>query len=372
MSMPKIIDVRNLVILFTMTVLMIVLYGQINYMIEPFAHWDLSSYRSMALVSPEINPDIAKPFAYRILGPYIVGLLPIPETIGFYILSIVFSICLSFQFYYLLRYIGLSTTITTVTVALFLFNKYLFGITIWNYFQVNDLLTLNFILIMFLSIWRNQWIVFGVTLVLGAITKEVSMLMIPIAFIYMLEKKELSTKWKKVVVAIIPSLIIFIFIRVHISTTGGESLLVMFYRYSQNVYSLESILRKLVNSYVPFCFIPFIFFKHTVQFFKTKKYMLWYISLVFVSTYFGSNNERLMAPTFIVFYMLIGTILQELNPKKTFLLFFIAIGFLSSFHHVFARWPLPNINWTYFFTIGTTLIITIIMYLLKKSFICNE
>lgn len=349
-----------------MTILMIVLYGQINYMLEPFAHWDLSSYRKMALASPEINSDIPIPFAYRVLGPYIVGLLPIPDTIGFYIFSIFFSICLSFQFYYLLRYIGLSTTISTVTVALFLFNKYLFGITIWNYFQINDLLSLNFIIIILLSIWRNQWIVFGVMLVLGAITKEISMLMIPVAFLYIMEKKELSTKWKRVVVAIIPALVVYILIRVLIPTTGGYSLLESFLIYSQKVWSPESIFRKLVNSYLPFYFIPFIFFKHTLQFFRTKKYMLLYISLVFFSTFFGSNNERLIAPTFIVFYILIGTILQELNPNKTFLLFLMVIGFLSSFHHVFAKYPLPNINWTYFFTFGTTLVVTICMYFLKR------
>lgn len=349
-----------------MTILMIVLYGQINYMLEPFAHWDLSSYRKMALASPEINPDIPIPFAYRVLGPYIVGLLPISTTIGFYIFSIFFSICLSFQFYYLLRYIGLSTTISSVTVSLFLFNKYLFGITIWNYFQLNDLLSLNFIIIMLLSIWRNQWIVFSIILVLGAFTKEISLLMIPVAFIYILEKKELSTKWKKVIVAVIPAIMIFILIRVLIPTAGGKSLLEAFLIFSQKVWSPESILRKLVNSYLPFYFIPFIFFKHTLQFFRTKKYMLWYVILVFLSTYFGSNNERLMAPSFIVFYMLIGTILQDLNPKKTFLLFIMVIGFLSSFHHVFAKYPLQSINWTYFFTLGTTLIITISMYLLKR------
>jgi hypothetical protein len=219
---------------------------------------------------------------------------------------------------------------------------------------------------MLLSIWRNQWIVFSVILVLGAITKEISMLMIPVAFIYLLEKNELSTKWKKLVVAIIPALIIFILIRVLIPTTGGNSIFEAFFIFSQKVWSPESIIRKLVNSYLPFYFIPFIFFKHTLQFFRTKKYMLLYICLVFFSTYFGSNNERLMSPSFIVFYMLIGTILQELNPRKTFLLFLMIIGFLSSFHHVFAKYPLQNINWTYFFTLGTTLVITISLYLLKR------
>ena len=219
---------------------------------------------------------------------------------------------------------------------------------------------------MLLSIWRNQWIVFSIILVLGAFTKEISLLMIPVAFIYILEKKELSTKWKKVIVAVIPALMIFLLIRVLIPTAGGKSLSEAFLIFSQKVWSPESILRKLVNSYLPFYFIPFIFFKHTLQFFRTKKYMLWYVILVFLSTYFGSNNERLMAPSFIVFYMLIGTILQDLNPKKTFLLFIMVIGFLSSFHHVFAKYPLQSINWTYFFTLGTTLIITISMYLLKR------
>lgn len=349
-------------ILFIMTILMIVLYGQIDYMLEPFASWDLSSYIRMALFSPEINPDIIKPFAYRILGPYLVGLVPIPNILGFYIFSVSFSICLVFQFYYLLRYIGLPANISAVTVVLFIFNKWLFGFTVWDYFQLNDLLSLNFIIIMFLSIWRNQWRVFSFILLLGAFTREASMLMVPVVFAYLLEKKELSDQWPKVVASIIPGLLAFVLIRVLIPTSGGNSLLEVLIIHSPST----SILRLLGNSFIPLSFIPLIFFKNTIQFFKTKKYLLLFFTLVLFGTIFGGNNERLMAPSFIVFYMLIGTILQDLNPKKTFLLFIMVIGFLSSFHHVFAKYPLQSINWTYFFTLGTTLIITISMYLLKR------
>ena len=365
MNLPKASDLRSLVILFAVTILMVVLYGQIDYTVEPFATWDLSTYRNMALVSPEINPDLPKPFAYRVLGPYLVGLLPIPDAMGFYAFSVAFSICLVFQFYYLLRYMRLPAAISAVTVMFFIFNKYLFGFTVWDYFQLNDLLSLNLIIVMFLSIWKNQWIVFGITLVLGAITREASMLMIPVVFAYLLEQKELSTKWPKAVAAIIPGLVAFFLIRVLIPTTGGNSLLEAFRIFSHKLYSFKHILRLLVNSFLPFSFIPLIFFKHTLQFFRKKKYMLLFVGLVFFSTMFGSNNERLMAPSFIVFYALYGAIIRELNPKKTILLFLIAAGVLSSFHHVSGKWPLPTINWTYFLTLGATLVVTVYMGLLR-------
>ncbi|MBF0496845.1 MAG: hypothetical protein HQK58_09790 [Deltaproteobacteria bacterium] len=365
MNMQKSSDFRNFAILFITTILAVVLYGQINYTVESFSVMDLHSYRKMALASPNISQGIYKPFAYRLLGPFLVGLLPIPDPMGFYALAVAFSICLVVQFYYLLRYTGLSATVSVVTALLFIFNKHLFGFTIWDYFQINDILSLNFMTVLLLSMWRNQWVLFGITLVLGAATKEVSMLAIPVVFAYLLERKELSTNWQKAVAATIPGLLVFFLIRFSIHATTGNSLLQAFLAYSNKLYSPVIILRLLVNSFLPVGFVPFIFFKHTVMFFKDKKYLLLYVSLVLFSTGFGTDNERLMAPAFIVFYMLIGYVIQYLNPKKTFLLFLTAAGVVSSLHHQFARWPLPNTNWTYFFSIGSTLAVTICMYLLK-------
>jgi hypothetical protein len=214
--------------------------------------------------------------------------------------------------------------------------------------------------------WRNQWVVFGITLVLGAMTREVSMLAIPVMFTYLLEQNDLFVKWRKAVGATIPGLLVFILIRVFVPTAGGHSLLDAFLVHSSKLYSPESVYRLLVNSVLPLSFIPILFLKPTLHFFKTRKYALLYVSLIFLSAMFGSNNERLMAPVFIIFYMLIGIIIQDLDPEAPFLVFLIGAGFANSLDFSIARWPLPNINWAHFFKIGSTLAVTICMYLLKR------
>jgi len=122
--MIKETDYKYTAILFFMTIVMIVLFGQIDYTEQPYSSWDLAAYREMASASPGINPDIPQPFAYRLLGPFLVGLLPIPDSIAFYALAITFSFILVFLFYYFLLQLGISRVVSTVTVLLFIFNKY--------------------------------------------------------------------------------------------------------------------------------------------------------------------------------------------------------------------------------------------------------
>ena len=377
------LDSRNITIIFLGAVLMIMLYGQIDHTIKPYSMWDLSAYKNMALSSPSINIDIQKPQAYRILGPFLIGLFPIPLHIGFYIFSVIFSIFLVIQFYCLLRYMGLSSDVSMITVFLFMFNKYFFGFTVWNYFQINDIISLNIIIVLFLSMWEGQWMVFGVALVLGAITKEVSMLVVPILFIYLIETKCLTAKWRKALAAITPGILVFILIRILIPATGGEISTSVFLDNFNKIYSPESIFNLLINPFIPLILIPLVYFKSTVEFFKARKYALVFVCLVVFSamfgpglfsssnvnpiSLFGSNNVRLMAPAFIVFYMLIGIIFESINKGKVFYSLILVFGLLSSFHHVYGIYPLPDRGWVYSLSLVSTIVITGTMYIKKGA-----
>ena len=165
---------------------MIFVYGQINCTIEPF--FDLSVYRAIAIASPKIASNIPQPFTYRILGPYIVGLLPIPDQWGFYTFTTISSLSLVVLFYIFLCHLGIQYPVAAFTTILFVFNKCLFGFTVWDYFQINDVLSMIYIIILFWAMLNSKWGIFALTLFLGALTRETSMIMIPITFIYLLEK----------------------------------------------------------------------------------------------------------------------------------------------------------------------------------------
>lgn len=79
------------VVCFTALILAL-LYGEIPFEREPYTQWDLVHYKAMAEAVPKLATDVPQPFCFRVLGPYLVGLLPL--SVGFYVLSIVTSLVL--------------------------------------------------------------------------------------------------------------------------------------------------------------------------------------------------------------------------------------------------------------------------------------
>jgi hypothetical protein len=67
---------HHILILLAAAAVMIYLYGNIDYTVEPFRDMDLRYYRQMAQASPHLAEGVPPPFAFRLLGPWVVGLLP--------------------------------------------------------------------------------------------------------------------------------------------------------------------------------------------------------------------------------------------------------------------------------------------------------
>ena len=343
---------------------MIFAYGQINYTVMTFS--DLSAYRAIAMESPKIASNVPQPFAYRILGPYIVGLLPIPDPLGFYTFTIISSLFLVVLFYIFLSHLGIQCPVAAFTTILFVFNKYPFGVTVWNYFQINDVLSMIYIIILFWTMLNCKWGIFALTLFLGALTRETSMIMIAVTFIYLLERKIFMDEGKKFLLAVVPAIACFLLLRFLINPAGGLGMLQAFLFHINKLTSVETWFRLLINTFIPLSLLPIIFFKRTVSFFKDKKYMLLFIVFVFISTLFGSNNERLMAPASIIFYFLIANIIQDyFYPYKGILFILMASAFLSSFHHLMGRYPLPSKDLTIILSASSLMAATVASYLFK-------
>src|SRR5690606_36453046 len=71
-----------------------------------------------------------------------------------------------------------------------------------------------------------------------------------------------------------------------------------------------------------------------------------FATLVLLSAMFGGDQERLVAPAFILVYPLIGYLVQHERwvPWTRYVL--IAAALLTSLHHLTARFPLPGRTWT--------------------------
>jgi len=353
-------NVKIISLLFIVTLIMIFSYGKIEYTEEPYINWDLKAYRAMSSISPKLNTDISKPFVYRILGPYIVGLLPLPDPMGFYILTVVMAFLCVFLFYFFLCNMGVSANISAITTILFCFNKYLFGFNVWDFFQINDLLSLIYLIILFSSMVRSRWIIFGLILVLGAFTREVAMLLVPVAFFYLFEKNKLLQEGRYVLIAVVPAILIFLLLRILI-IAPGNTLLQALIIHSKKLYSMEALFRMLINSFIPLSLIPIVFYNKTIEFFRDKRYIYVFIMLVLFSALFGSNNERLMSPAFIVFYWLVATIIDsEIKKSKPLLIVILLCTFLASFHHNISRFDFMTRKLTTIVSLNSLIIVTIL------------
>lgn len=361
---------RNLAVLLVVTIVMIFLYGQIDYATAPYNTWDLASYRAMAAAAPGIATDVCQPPAYRLLGPYVVGLLPVPDPVGFYALSVAASILLVLLAHRLFRELGLSTFVATFTVVLFTLNRFWFGLTVWDFFQLNDLLSLIWIVLAYMAMRRERWGLFGAALLAGAFTRETALLMIPVALVYLWERKELREKWGRVLLAALPAIVAFVMIRALVPAPCGKSLFTQLAAHSGSILAPEKIFRLTIYSYAPFSLLPLVFLPTTAIFFRQRPHLLALVALVFLSTLFGlSFDERLMAPAFVALYALIGVIIQQTvdSPRRwlPLLAVFAAGAFLVSLHHTVARFPLPGREWTIALSMGSLLIVTAVAILAR-------
>lgn len=333
---------------------MIVLYGWIDHTIEPYSKWDLAAYMRMAEAAPGVAGEVAKPFAYRIMGPWLAGMVPGSVGEGFRMLSLVASLVLPFQFLALLRERGIVFPWAGLATLFFVCNRYLFGFTVWNGFQLNDILSLNLLLISLSAMWRRSWTLFAISLAVGLLARETALLLIPVLGLWLWEEKAEARTWIPAAVACVPGLLVFIGLRLWIPAQGGRDLAEAFAAHAPKMLSVEIPARLFFNAFLPFAVLPVIFWRETLTFARENKHLVLFLLLVAASTLFGTNNERLMAPGFVVVYFLIARILQKVTLGYGATSILILAAFANSFHHLYGRFPLPDRTWTLWVTAITT------------------
>ncbi len=351
-----------------LTAIMLFLWGEVDYTIEPYSRWDGWHYRQMAQAAPGISPIAAAPFRYRVLGTYPIGLLPIDTILAFRIVNYSLFLLLAVLFYLFLSFVGIRRSIAVYTVVLFTMSTYLFGVTAWYTFHTNDALALIFILMGLWALMTRRWGLFALSLLLGALSRETWILMPPVAFVYLWERKLLAADWKKLVLATVPALITLALLRIFLQADvqGSIDIPKAFIRYSPKILEPEFWARQFGNTLKPLTFLPLIFFSTTLAYFKANKFMLALIGVTFVSSLLGSADERLMAPAFVAFYWLLALIFEkDIYPHKGMLALIAVCSFVSTFHYRQARFPLPSRELTIYLGLVTWVIVTVAAVIFK-------
>ena len=63
------------------------LYGNIDIANEAYADWDFHQYVKIAEAAPRLDPTVERPFAFRFLPHYLIGMIPLNVHYSYMLLN---------------------------------------------------------------------------------------------------------------------------------------------------------------------------------------------------------------------------------------------------------------------------------------------
>ncbi|MBN2857197.1 MAG: hypothetical protein JXN63_02230, partial [Candidatus Delongbacteria bacterium] len=251
--------------------------------------------------------------------------------------------------------------------------RYTFGFPVWDFYDVNDLLTHILILLFFISLKKDNFLSMGIILAVGVINRETILFIVPPALFYyafMLKDRKRSLKF---IFSFIPALIILTGVRSLIVTESVQSGGVLYslgklrFDDTNKLFNPVTYYR-IVNTFIPLTFIPFVFWKKTKEFFKNNLHFLIFIVIYYSSCFLAGDTERLIVPMFPVFFLLTGKIFESagVTELKNRILV-LSLTLLSIPHHLYFRYKLPSRDIKVALSLFTLIFLTGYFYKLKKD-----
>jgi len=316
-------------------------YGQIDIVV--FEDKDLAHYRKMAAASPWLAWNVRAPFGYRILPPWLAGMWPSGLDTGFKIGTLFTIGILAVVWYKWLERGDLAPEIRLVGLFWLICNPHFICFVAFNPYQWGDVITMLLVLGMALSLLTRRLDWFLLLAILGAMTREANLLMLPVAFWYLWREKA-PLKWYKLYLFssfLCVSIWISIRLVVHPENTDWN-LVAALGTYVYRVADPVAWGRLLLNAYAPFALLLLVWIKPAYKLLRPYPERIFFLLLVVVSSFFGQDKERLLAPTFWVIYPVLLQMITNLPAASQNVGLWLSLGavFLTSWHHLVARFPI--------------------------------
>jgi hypothetical protein len=330
---------------------------------------DVIAYRQMAIAFPSIDSSVGKPFAYRLLAPWLAGLLFKDVDVGFTVLNAIFSLCFVVILYNFLKQNQISDKIAFFISAAFVLNRYFIPNFAFEPYRFCDVLSNVLLLLTLIYLAKNKYLPVYVLSFLGILTKENALLIIPVGiiFIYLNNKNKIAS------FSVFSFLLftIFISIRILIPVEQGISLLQAFDENWSKIFSIEAIAKQFFLAFNPFYLIPIVTYKDFIDF--NKKNFHWFVLLFFVliSSLFGGDKERLMFAYIPIYYLFIAGLFEKIQMKsqlKTLTLFLILIlCWTVNLNHIWGIILLPSRESSLAFALAGGIIMLMIYLSIQKN-----
>lgn len=345
----------NLFFLIVICVIQILLSGIANLNDYPEGH-DINAYRKLALSFPHFDFTVAKPFFHRLFAPWLVGFLFTNIDQGFFVLNLLFSILFVSLLYYFFIKFGISKKISFVITAAFIFNKSFIPLLAFQPYRVLDLITATILLISFILLKSNKFTTIFILSIIGVLTKEIALLIIPVGISY-IYFSNLKQKKMLILFSIYSIILIFIYLAVRylLPTSIGINTITALEENWTKIISPEAIAKQLFIAFNPLFLLPVFHFRKFIRF--NKIYPHFFILLVFVllSSLLGGDKERLMLPYAPIYYLFIASLFQKINELRAIKLFeiiiFLVIAWVSNLNHIWGVPLLPSREYSLIFSL---------------------
>lgn len=330
-------------------------YGAIDPVL--FADKDLGKYRVMAEAAPFLWRDAPAPFGFRLLGPWLAGIMPGSVEMGFSVLSHLLLGVVAMLWFRRLHMHGLTKINAMMWTALLLFQPHLFGFIAFNPYQIADALTFIWLLLGWEAIERRRtkWII--AILFLAALTRETGLLLIP--FMLWQYRADAAFAFAKHLLSIAPALLVWIFIRWWMTPANATwSLLHAGNTYLQHALGWEAWFRLLLNALAPLSLLFMYWWRPFGAYFRQQSGYAIFLVFLFVSCFLGADKERLWVPAFFVLGLPAAALLTAFWSLRTRWLLLTSALFVS-WHPIVARFSVLG-KWAHaFLTLSLTVLIVI-------------
>ncbi|MEM6784860.1 MAG: hypothetical protein AAF624_14140 [Bacteroidota bacterium] len=345
------------------------LYGAIDY--ATISGTDLQWYRPMAQAAPGLDLTMRTPFVYRPLGPWLAGLWPGPDPVGFYVGTTLTALVLAALLYALLRGDGIRPRFALLAALGFFTSPYVFGVLVYNFFHLADLLAFVWIVAGLLLLYRHEWLGLAVVLALGALTREVCLLLIPAAFVYLWEQNRLRAEGRTLALVVLPALgLAFGYRWLADPGPGGLSIVASLLEEGPKAARLDTWVRLFVVAWAPLSLWPLVFPRQTVAYAHAYPHRAVFALLVLASVFVGYDQERLVAPAFVFVVPLMAWLVQHALASRRawpWLCALVGTMALNVPSHLAARFSLPSRTWTIVLTLTAVGLATLIALVLRFS-----
>ena len=195
-------------------------HGQLPYPNISYITWDHYKYIAMAMSPLGADPLVHQaPFCWRILTPWLVHILPLSVTTGFWVVTVAGLALATLGLMWFLRALGLSHAAAVAGGLAFVLLPQATGFTLWDYMLVDPLaLALQVIAMACAVSRRGPWLVCA--LALNAFAKETVLFAALFALSHALERRDWRMlRWSVIGLGVSGAILLGL----HVAIQSGQS-----------------------------------------------------------------------------------------------------------------------------------------------------